>query len=271
MVSTIPELPIAEKIEEITKALRSSNVLIVSGDTGSGKSTQLPKLLLQMGKQSIGVTEPRRMATRALAERIALELNTPLGEVVGYQIRFRKALSANTRIKVMTDGVLLAEWLNSPLFGRYDALMIDEAHERSLNIDLLLGALKDVLQKRDDLTVVIASATLNAELFARHFKAPVVTIAGRSYPVEIIHEPVDEDLYESIAKAVSMLPDDGHILVFCPASAKFSRLKKDCAAVFRIRKSSHFTRAWPNPCKEKCLPKRAHSASSWLPISPKLP
>ena len=140
------------------------------------------------------------MATRALAERIALELNTPLGEVVGYQIRFRKALSANTRIKVMTDGVLLAEWLNSPLFGRYDALMIDEAHERSLNIDLLLGALKDVLQKRDDLTVVIASATLNAELFARHFKAPVVTIAGRSYPVEIIHEPVDEDLYESIVK-----------------------------------------------------------------------
>ena len=166
------------------------------------------------------------MATRALAERIALELNTPLGEVVGYQIRFRKALSANTRIKVMTDGVLLAEWLNSPLFGRYDALMIDEAHERSLNIDLLLGALKDVLQKRDDLTVVIASATLNAELFARHFKAPVVTIAGRSYPVEIIHEPVDEDLYESIVKAVSMLPDDGHILVFLPGEREILEAKE---------------------------------------------
>ena len=185
-----------------------------------------------MGMQNIGVTEPRRMAAKALAERVAFELNTPLGDTVGYQVRFRRAVSSKTKIKVMTDGILLAEWLKDPLFKHYDALMIDEAHERSLNIDLLLGALQDVIQKRDDLKVVIASATLNPGLFARYFKAPIIEIEGRAYPVDMIYEPFEDDLYEAIAKAVDRLPELGDILVFLPGEREILEAREKLAGRF---------------------------------------
>ena len=185
-----------------------------------------------MGMQNIGVTEPRRMAAKALAERVAFELNTPLGDTVGYQVRFRRAVSSKTKIKVMTDGILLAEWLKDPLFKHYDALMIDEAHERSLNIDLLLGALQDVIQKRDDLKVVIASATLNPGLFARYFKAPIIEIEGRAYPVDMIYEPFEDDLYEAIAKAVDRLPEVGDILVFLPGEREILEAREKLAGRF---------------------------------------
>jgi len=197
---TFPEeLPVSGKRDEIANAIRDNQVVIVSGETGSGKTTQLPKICLELGrgeKGLIGHTQPRRIAASSTAKRIAQELNSPLGELVGYKVRFNDTLSGGAWIKLMTDGILLAETQTDPLLRQYDTIIIDEAHERSLNIDFLLGYLKQLLPKRPDLKIIITSATIDAERFARHFAkgdkpAPVIEVSGRLYPVEIRYRPVE--------------------------------------------------------------------------------
>ncbi len=185
-------LPIAAHFDEIKTLLSTHQVILVAGETGSGKSTQLPQLCLQLGYAKtglIGHTQPRRIAAKSIASRIAEELKMSLGGVVGYQVRFNEACSAATQIKVMTDGILLAEIAHDPLLKRYALLIIDEAHERSLNIDFLLGYVKKILPQRPDLKVIITSATLEHERLAAYFKAPLVTVEGRSYPIEMRYRP----------------------------------------------------------------------------------
>ncbi|MDO9023366.1 ATP-dependent RNA helicase HrpA [Zwartia sp.] len=193
------DLPVSARREEIARAIKSHQVVIVSGETGSGKTTQLPKICLELGrglKKMIGHTQPRRLAASSVARRIAEELQTPLGDWVGYQVRFQDRSSAQTAIKLMTDGILLAESQRDPLLKRYDTIIIDEAHERSLNIDFLLGYLRQLLPRRPDLKVIITSATIDAGRFARHFAsargipAPVIEVSGRLYPVEVRYRPI---------------------------------------------------------------------------------
>jgi ATP-dependent helicase HrpA len=197
-----PELPVSGRREEIADALAAHQVIIVCGETGSGKTTQLPKICLALGRGAaglIGHTQPRRLAARATASRIAQELNSPLGQAVGYKIRFTDKLSASSHIKLMTDGILLAETQTDPLLAAYDTIIIDEAHERSLNIDFLLGYLRTLLPRRPDLKVIVTSATLDAERFAKHFAdtagrpAPVIEVSGRLYPIEMRYRPVDSE------------------------------------------------------------------------------
>lgn len=197
-VITYPEnLPVSQKKQVIADAIRDHQVVIVAGETGSGKTTQLPKICLELGrgiKGLIGHTQPRRLAARAVAKRVADELNTTLGESVGYKVRFTDQVSDNTLVKLMTDGILLAEIQQDRLLSQYDTLIIDEAHERSLNIDFILGYLKQVLPKRPDLKVIITSATIDPERFSRHFNnAPMIEVSGRTYPVEVRYRPVHED------------------------------------------------------------------------------
>ncbi|MEA3019511.1 MAG: ATP-dependent helicase HrpA, partial [Actinomycetota bacterium] len=193
-----PELPITERADEIVAAIRAHQVVIVAGETGSGKSTQLPKMCLEAGLgddgKVIGHTQPRRLAARTVAERIADELGESIGDTVGYTVRFTDRTKASTRVKVMTDGILLNELHRDRTLSRYDCIVVDEAHERSLNIDFILGYLKQLLPRRPDLKVIVTSATIDTERFARHFgDAPVVEISGRAYPVEVRFEPVVED------------------------------------------------------------------------------
>jgi ATP-dependent helicase HrpA len=203
---TFPEaLPVSGRRAEIAKAIAENQVVIVSGETGSGKTTQLPKICLALGRGLgaggaglIGHTQPRRIAASATGRRIAEELGTPFGEVVGYKVRFTDNLSPGASVKLMTDGILLAETQTDPLLKAYDTLIIDEAHERSLNIDFLLGYLKEILAKRPDLKLIVTSATIDADRFARHFgseekPAPVIEVSGRLYPVEVRYRPVVED------------------------------------------------------------------------------
>jgi ATP-dependent helicase HrpA len=217
------DLPIAAHREEILAAVRKNNVVIVCGDTGSGKTTQLPKMMLEFGRAAdgrrIAITQPRRMAAVAMAERVAEELKSPVGGLVGYQHRFQKKFSDETRIKFMTDGVLLAETRHDPQLRAYDTIIVDEAHERSLNIDFLLGILKRLLARRRDLKVIVSSATLDTEGFSRFFgNAPVVEVPGRLYPVDIAYRPAPDDeeadLAGEVADAVTELPSQGDILVF---------------------------------------------------------
>ena len=205
---TYPEdLPVSGRREEIAKALVENQVIIVSGETGSGKTTQLPKICLQLGrgeKGLIGHTQPRRIAASSTAKRIAQEIGTPLGEHVGYKVRFNDTLQPGASIKLMTDGILLAETQTDPLLKAYDTIIIDEAHERSLNIDFLLGYLKQLLPRRPDLKIIITSATIDAERFARHFgtpekPVPVIEVSGRLYKVEVRYRPVDRDPVSSPA------------------------------------------------------------------------
>ena len=209
-------LPVSERREEIARALAAHQVIIVSGETGSGKTTQLPKICLDAGRgrtRLIGHTQPRRLAATSVARRIAEELNTPLGELVGYQIRFNDRTGPNAAIKLMTDGILLSESQKDPLLRQYDTIIIDEAHERSLNIDFLLGFLRVLLPRRPDLKVIITSATIDADRFARHFAdasgkpAPVIEVSGRLFPVEIRYRPVhfldDEDTGKPAANSSS--------------------------------------------------------------------
>jgi ATP-dependent helicase HrpA len=200
---TYPEdLPVSGRRHEIAEALQNNQVIIVCGETGSGKTTQLPKICLELGRgQSglIGHTQPRRIAASSTAKRIAQELGTPLGETVGFKVRFADTLTRGASVKLMTDGILLAETQTDPLLKGYDTIIIDEAHERSLNIDFLLGYLKQLLPRRPDLKVIITSATIDAERFARHFgapdkPAPVIEVSGRLYQVEVRYRPVDRDL-----------------------------------------------------------------------------
>ena len=218
---TYPEaLPITAQRETVLAAIRDHQVVVVAGETGSGKSTQLPKLCLELGRGRegmIGHTQPRRLAARTVAARIAEELDTELGDVVGYKVRFTDQVSDGTMVKLMTDGVLLAELRSDPDLRRYDTIIVDEAHERSLNIDFLLGYLTDLLPRRPDLKVIVTSATIDTDRFARHFGAPVVEVSGRTYPVEIRYrEPESGDQVDAIRAAVDELSREGpgDILVF---------------------------------------------------------
>ncbi|WP_116244249.1 ATP-dependent RNA helicase HrpA [Nocardiopsis sp. FIRDI 009] len=198
---TYPEsLPVSARREDIAEAIRDHQVVIVAGETGSGKTTQLPKICLELGRGvmgTIGHTQPRRLAARTVAERIADEVGTPLGETVGYKVRFTDSSSDSTLVKLMTDGILLAEIQHDRMLRAYDTLIIDEAHERSLNIDFLLGYLKQLLPKRPDLKVVITSATIDPERFSRHFDdAPIVEVSGRTYPVEVRYRPISDEILD---------------------------------------------------------------------------
>ncbi|MEU0491776.1 ATP-dependent RNA helicase HrpA [Nocardiopsis sp. NPDC006139] len=198
---TYPEsLPVSARRDDIAEAIRDNQVVIVAGETGSGKTTQLPKICLELGRGvmgTIGHTQPRRLAARTVAERIAEEVGTPLGATVGYKVRFTDTSGEDTLVKLMTDGILLAEIQHDRMLRAYDTLIIDEAHERSLNVDFLLGYLKQLLPKRPDLKVVITSATIDPERFSRHFDdAPIVEVSGRTYPVEVRYRPISEDILD---------------------------------------------------------------------------
>ena len=245
-----PELPVSAARAEIAQAITDHQVVIVAGATGSGKTTQLPKICLELGRTSIAHTQPRRLAARTIAERVAHELQVPLGGLVGYKVRFTDQVSADTQISLLTDGILLNEIHRDRLLRRYDTIIIDEAHERSLNIDFLLGYLTRILPERPDLKVVITSATIDPESFARHFArpgageeripAPVVEVSGRTFPVEIRYRPPvgapaepgesavrgsgpdDGDDIDALLAALRELDrePDGDVLVFLPGEAE---------------------------------------------------
>ncbi|MEA3217718.1 MAG: ATP-dependent helicase HrpA, partial [Acidimicrobiia bacterium] len=205
---TYPQgLPVVDRRDDILAAISDHQVVIIAGETGSGKSTQLPKLCLELGlgvRGFIGHTQPRRIAARAVAERVAEELQTSVGGAVGYTVRFTDHVSDDTLVKVMTDGILLAEIQRDPQLNNYDTLIIDEAHERSLNIDFILGYLTQLLPRRPDLKVIITSATIDTERFSEHFgNAPVVDVSGRSYPVEVRYRPLLDD-----SRAADLAEDD---------------------------------------------------------------
>ncbi|MGL5201572.1 MAG: DEAD/DEAH box helicase, partial [Aeromonas veronii] len=200
---TYPDnLPVSQKQAEIAKAIQEHQVVIIAGETGSGKTTQIPKICLALGrgvKGFIGHTQPRRLAARTVAARIAEEMESELGHYVGYKVRFTDQVSEQTHIKLMTDGILLAEIQNDRMLTQYDTIIIDEAHERSLNIDFILGYLKQLLPKRPDLKVIITSATIDPQRFSRHFnKAPVIEVSGRTYPVEVRYRPLTSDKSEGL-------------------------------------------------------------------------
>ncbi|MFL6634386.1 MAG: ATP-dependent RNA helicase HrpA [Massilia sp.] len=266
---TFPEdLPVSGRRAEIAKVLMENQVLIVSGETGSGKTTQLPKICLELGrgaKGMIGHTQPRRIAASSTAKRIAFELGSPLGEHVGYKVRFNDTLSPGAWVKLMTDGILLAETQTDPLLKAYDTIIIDEAHERSLNIDFLLGYLKEILPRRPDLKVIITSATIDADRFARHFgtpekPAPVIEVSGRLYKVEVRYRPVERDqefapaadgkstskaqaardkrdLMDAVVDGVDELCrlGQGDVLVFLPGEREI----RDCAEALRKHHPPH--------------------------------
>src|SRR5271167_2391424 len=234
-ISYPAELPVSQRKDEIMRAVRDHQVVIIAGETGSGKTTQIPKICLELGRGvdgQIGHTQPRRLAARTVAERIAEELDSPLGETVGYKVRFTDVSADDTLVKLMTDGILLNELARDRQLRRYDTLIIDEAHERSLNIDFILGYLRQLLPRRPDLKVIITSATIDPERFAEHFKdprtgrpAPIIEVSGRTYPVEVRYRPVndvekrdedDRDQVQAITDAIGELERDGpgDILVF---------------------------------------------------------
>lgn len=225
---TYPELlPVSQKKDDIAEAIKHNQVVIVAGETGSGKTTQLPKICLELGrgvKGMIGHTQPRRLAARSVASRIAEELECEMGSYVGYKVRFNDQVSDRSQIKLMTDGILLAEIQHDRYLNQYDTIIIDEAHERSLNIDFILGYLRELLPKRPDLKVIITSATIDPERFSKHFNnAPIIEVSGRTYPVDVRYRPIvedsddtDRDQLEAIFDAVDELCDEGQgdILIF---------------------------------------------------------
>ncbi|WP_416466366.1 ATP-dependent RNA helicase HrpA [Pseudomonas sp. LFS044] len=253
-------LPIAAKRDEIKKALAENQVLVIAGETGSGKTTQLPKICLELGRGSHGLiahTQPRRIAARSVAARVAEELGTPLGGLVGYQVRFEDQSDANTLVKLMTDGILLAETQHDRFLERYDTIIVDEAHERSLNIDFLLGYLKTLLHRRPDLKLIITSATIDLERFSQHFDgAPIIEVSGRTYPVDTWYRPltseqdeegnqVEEDL--TVDQAILATLDEiahhersegkgpGDVLVFLPGEREI----RDAAEILRKAQLRH--------------------------------
>jgi len=238
-VSYPPELPVSGRREDLLEAIRDNQVVVVAGETGSGKTTQIPKLCLELGRGvrgAIAHTQPRRLAARTVAERIADELKVPLGGAVGYAVRFSDRSSEDTLVRLVTDGLLLAEIHRDPLLRRYDTVIVDEAHERSLNIDFLLGYLARLLPKRPDLKLIITSATIDPERFARHFGgAPVVEVSGRTYPVEVRYAPLeeDEDVVDAIGGACEALLRErrGDVLVFLSGEREI----RDAAEALRGR------------------------------------
>ena len=263
-------LPIAAKRDEIKAALEKHQVLVIAGETGSGKTTQLPKICLEIGRGQhglIGHTQPRRLAARSVATRVAEEIGTPLGELVGYQVRFEDQSKDSSLIKLMTDGILLAETQHDRYLEKYDTIIVDEAHERSLNIDFLLGYLKTLLPRRPDLKVIITSATIDLERFSKHFggdglpDAPIVEVSGRTYPVETWYRPlaaeVDEEgesllddltvdqailaaLDEIAAHEKSVGQRPGDVLIFLPGEREI----RDAAEVLR-KANLRFTEVLP--------------------------
>ncbi|GGU05821.1 ATP-dependent RNA helicase HrpA [Actinomadura citrea] len=244
------QLPVSKKKDDILAAIRDHQVVIVAGETGSGKTTQIPKICLELGRGvlgSIGHTQPRRLAARTVGDRIAEELGTELGDAVGYKVRFTDRSSDDTLVKLMTDGILLAEIQTDRLLRQYDTLIIDEAHERSLNIDFLLGYIREILPRRPDLKVIITSATIDPERFSAHFgDAPIVEVSGRTYPVEVRYRPVtdpddpsadpDRDQVQAIVEAVDELGREGpgDVLVFLSGEREI----RDTADAL----TKHFTR-----------------------------
>ncbi|AKK06120.1 RNA helicase HrpA [Corynebacterium mustelae] len=238
-ISYPDSLPVSARRDDIAEAIASHQVVIIAGETGSGKTTQIPKICLDIGRGRrglIGHTQPRRLAARTVAERIASELKQDIGESVGYAIRFDDNVKPHTAVKLMTDGILLAEMQRDRYLNAYDTIIIDEAHERSLNIDFLLGYLKQLLSKRPDLKVIITSATIDPERFARHFAdasgnpAPIIEVSGRTYPVEILYRPlkiqhgeklIDIDPIDGLISAIEELMGygDGDILCFFPGES----------------------------------------------------
>ncbi len=208
--------------DDLLSAIKDHQVVVVAGETGSGKTTQLPKLCLELGRGvrgAIAHTQPRRLAARTVAQRIADELDVPLGGAVGYAVRFDARVSEDTLVRVVTDGLLLAEIRRDPLLRHYDTVIVDEAHERSLNIDFLLGCLHRILPRRRDLKLIITSATIDPERFSEHFGgAPIIEVSGRTYPVEVRYRPPaeGEDLLDALAEAVEELlaEQDGDVLAF---------------------------------------------------------
>jgi len=235
-------LPVSQQIDEIRDVVRDHQVVVVAGETGSGKTTQLPKLCVELGlaeRGLIGHTQPRRLAARTVANRICDELNVELGGAVGYQVRFTDASSPETLVKVMTDGILLAEIKNDPYLTKYQTLIIDEAHERSLNIDFILGYLRNLLAKRRDLKIVITSATIDVDRFSKHFfNAPVISVEGRTFPVELSYLPPSDEfessLPDQVLDAVEMIQQDekdrgwriGDVLVFLPGEREIREVAK---------------------------------------------
>jgi ATP-dependent helicase HrpA len=212
-----PDLPVSERRQDIADALRAHQVVVVAGETGSGKTTQLPKICLDIGRGirgTIGHTQPRRLAARTVAQRIADELGSPLGDAVGYTVRFTDQVSDRTLVKLMTDGILLAEIQRDRRLLRYDTLILDEAHERSLNIDFLLGYLRELLPRRPDLKVIVTSATIEPQRFAAHFSgAPIVEVSGRTYPVEIRYRPLEVPVASDAPKDLADPDDPDHEIV----------------------------------------------------------
>ncbi|MGR8932511.1 MAG: helicase-related protein, partial [Gammaproteobacteria bacterium] len=246
-----PDLPVSGKKDEIAELIKNNQVTIVCGETGSGKATQLPKICLDIGRGVsglIGHTQPRRIAARTVADRIAEELGQPIGQAVGYKVRFHDKTHESSLVKLMTDGILLAETQNDRYLNQYDTLIIDEAHERSLNIDFLLGYLRWLLPKRPDLKVIITSATIDPERFSKHFgDAPIVNVSGRTYPVDIRYRPIEQieeddetsaDLQQAILDAVDELYRElrGDILIFLSGEHEIRETTES------IRKSVHNSR-----------------------------
>jgi ATP-dependent helicase HrpA len=197
-ISYPADLPVSARRSEILEAIKNNQVVVIAGATGSGKTTQIPKMCLELGRNSIAHTQPRRIAARAVAERIAEELKVDLGDLVGYQVRFTDKSGAKTKIKVMTDGILLNAMQRNRKLEQYDTIIIDEAHERSLNIDFLLGYIKQLLPKRPDLKVIITSATIDPESFSKHFNdAPIIEVSGRTFPIEVRYRPINQDEEEN--------------------------------------------------------------------------
>ncbi|GAA3652255.1 ATP-dependent RNA helicase HrpA [Microbacterium marinilacus] len=266
-ISYPPELPVSGAREEIARAIAGHQVVIVAGATGSGKTTQLPKIALELGRERIAHTQPRRLAARTIAERVAEELQVELGDVVGYKVRFTDKVSDATRIALMTDGILLNEIHRDRLLSRYDTIIVDEAHERSLNVDFLLGYLRRLLPQRPDLKVVITSATIDPESFARHFAepdgtpAPIIEVSGRTFPVEVRYRPLTsettdaagddaeaeaadrgydaEDEVSGIVAALRELDREapGDVLVFLPGEAEIRDAADAVRGAFRDQRS----------------------------------
>ena len=247
-ISYPEQLPVVARRDEIMRAIAENQVVVIAGETGSGKTTQLPKMCLELGRgreKRIGHTQPRRIAARAVSSRIAEELNTTVGGLVGYQVRFNDDVTEQTVVKVMTDGILLTELSRDRQLTAYDTLIIDEAHERSLNIDFILGYLKRLLPKRPDLKVIITSATIDVERFSQHFNdAPVIEVSGRTYPVDAHYLDRVEDRDRGLQRQVSQLIDEieaerygprGDVLVFCPGERQIRDLAKDLRDRKRIQ------------------------------------
>jgi ATP-dependent helicase HrpA len=242
-----PELPITERVVDIANAIDAHRVVIVAGETGSGKTTQLPKICLAMGRgvhRQIGCTQPRRIAATSVAARVAQELATELGDVVGYKVRFTDKIRTTSSVKFMTDGILLAEIQGDPRLRRYDTIIVDEAHERSLNIDFLLGFLQRLVPERPDLRVIISSATLEIERFAAFFGgAPVIEVSGRTYPVDVLYRPPRDDevdLADAVANTVNEIAEldpRGDMLVFLPGEREI----REAASEIEKRSLPHTT------------------------------